>query len=316
MTDQPKPAAPPAPSMASQPMSADLWLTLGFLSMLWGGSFFFIAIAVREWPPFTIVFTRVVIAALVLLAVLAVLRPAFRFERRLVLSVLGMALFNNVVPFSLIVWAQGHIPSGLASILNATTPLFTVALLHLAGAERATPMKAIGVLVGMGGVALMLARDWGEFGAVEIIPQLAMLAATTSYAISGWWGRRLQKDAVPPLVAATGQMIGSTLMLAPFVLLIDQPWLLPVPGTPAIMSIVALGIFSTALAYILFFRVLVRAGPTNLALVTFLIPVSAILLGTLFLGERLTLSQAFGMLTIGLGLGLIDGRLFRRRATT
>jgi drug/metabolite transporter (DMT)-like permease len=107
MTDQPKPAGPPALPIASQPMSADLWLTLGFLSMLWGGSFFFIAVAVKEWPPFTIVFARVVIAALVLLAVLAVLRPAFRLDRRLVLSVLGMALFNNVVPFSLIAWAQG-----------------------------------------------------------------------------------------------------------------------------------------------------------------------------------------------------------------
>lgn len=308
MSETPKSAVP-----ISQPMSADLWLTLGFLSMLWGGSFFFIAIAVKEWPPFSIVFARVVIAALVLLAVLAVLRPAFRLDRRLVLSVLGMALFNNVVPFSLIAWAQGHIPSGLASILNATTPLFTVALLHVAGAERATPMKAAGVIVGLGGVALMLARDWGKFGAAEIVPQLAMLLATTSYAISGWWGRRLQKDAVPPLVAATGQMLGSTLLLAPLVLLVDRPWTLPVPSTPAAMAVVALGVFSTALAYILFFRVLVKAGPTNLALVTFLIPVSAILLGTLFLGERLTLAQGFGMATIGLGLALIDGRLIRRR---
>ncbi|PPD13720.1 MAG: EamA family transporter [Methylobacterium sp.] len=308
MSETPKSAVP-----ISQPMSADLWLTLGFLSMLWGGSFFFIAIAVREWPPFSIVFARVVIAALVLLAVLAVLRPAFRLDRRLVLSVLGMALFNNVVPFSLIAWAQGHIPSGLASILNATTPLFTVALLHVAGAERATPMKAAGVIVGLGGVALMLARDWGKFGAAEIVPQLAMLLATTSYAISGWWGRRLQKDAVPPLVAATGQMLGSTLLLAPLVLLVDRPWTLPVPSVPAAMAVVALGVFSTALAYILFFRVLVKAGPTNLALVTFLIPVSAILLGTLFLGERLTMAQGFGMATIGLGLALIDGRLIRRR---
>lgn len=308
MSETSKSAVPISP-----PMSADLWLTLGFLSMLWGGSFFFIAIAVKEWPPFSIVFARVVIAALVLLAVLVVLRPAFRLDRRLVLSVLGMALFNNVVPFSLIAWAQGHIPSGLASILNATTPLFTVALLHVAGAERATPMKAAGVIVGLGGVALMLARDWGKFGAAEIVPQLAMLLATTSYAISGWWGRRLQKDAVPPLVAATGQMLGSTLLLAPLVLLVDRPWTLPVPSTPAAMAVVALGVFSTALAYILFFRVLVKAGPTNLALVTFLIPVSAILLGTLFLGERLTMAQGFGMATIGLGLALIDGRLIRRR---
>lgn len=309
MTEQPKPAAFPV----SAPMSADLWLTLGFLSMLWGGSFFFIAVAIKEWPPFTIVFARVLIAALVLLVVLAVMRPSFRLDRRLALSVLGMAIFNNLLPFSLIAWAQGHIPSGLASILNATTPLFTVALLHVLGAERATPMKATGVLVGLGGVALMLARDWGKFGAAEIIPQLAMLAATTCYAISGWWGRRLQKDAVPPLVAATGQMIASTLLLAPLVLLVDRPWNLPLPSTPAMLSIVALGVFSTALAYILFFRVLVRAGPTNLALVTFLIPVSAILLGTLFLGERLTLAQVFGMATIGLGLALIDGRLFRRK---
>jgi drug/metabolite transporter (DMT)-like permease len=304
----------PVSAALSPPMSADLWLTLGFLSLLWGGSFFFIAVAVKEWPAFTIVFTRVLVAALVLLAVLLVMRPAFRLERRLILSVLGMAFFNNVVPFSLIVWAQGHIPSGLASILNATTPLFTVALLHVLGAERATPMKAAGVLVGLGGVALMLARDWGQFGAAEIVPQLAMLAATMSYAMSGWWGRRLQKDAVPPLVAATGQMIGSTLMLAPLVLLVDRPWLLPLPSASAMLAILALGVFSTALAYILFFRVLVRAGPTNLALVTFLIPVSAILLGTLFLGERFTLAQAMGMATIGLGLALIDGRLFMRKA--
>lgn len=290
------------------------WAMLVALSVLWGGSFFFVGVAVREVPPLSLVLMRVGIAALALWAVLMVGGADLPRAPGLWAAFLGMGLLNNALPFVLIVWGQQHIASGLAAILNATTPLFTVLVAHLLTAdERLTPAKAAGVVMGLLGVAVMLGAELlGGLG-VALAAQLACLAAALSYALAGVFGRRFRRMGVPPLASAAGQVTASSLILLPLALLADQPWTLAMPGLASWAAMLGLGLFSTALAYVLYFRILAVAGATNLALVTFLVPVSAIWLGTLVLGERLEARHFVGMALIGAGLALIDGRLLRRR---
>jgi drug/metabolite transporter (DMT)-like permease len=294
-------------------MTAREWAMLIALSVLWGGSFFFNGVAVRELPPLTIVLARVGIAALALWLVLAALRIQVPRVPGLAAAFLGMGLLNNAVPFTLFVWGQGHIASGLAAILNATTPLFTVLVAHvLTRDERLTAGKAAGVIVGFAGVVVMLGPDLLAGLGTGLWAQLACLAAALSYAFAGVYGRRFRRMGVPPLATAAGQVTASTLVMIPLVLVVEQPWTLPSPGAGTWGALLGIGLLSTALAYVLYFRLLAAAGATNLLLVTFLIPVSAILLGTLVLGERLAPRHLAGMALIGAGLALMDGRLARR----
>jgi drug/metabolite transporter (DMT)-like permease len=295
---------------SEQNLSAQDWLLLIILSVLWGGSFFFVAIAVTGLPPLTIVFLRVLIAAFLLLIVLRLAGIPLSLKGQALVAFFGMGLLNNVMPFNLIVWAQGSIPSGLASILNATTPLFTVLVLHLfTRDERATGWKIAGTVTGFAGVAVMLGADRLADSSLPLLPQCAMLLATLSYAFSGLWGRRFKALSIPPMMAAGGQLGASTLMMLPLVAFVERPWTLAMPAPSVLAAVVALAILSTALAYVLFFRILARAGATNLLLVTFLIPVSAILLGATLLGEVLAGRHFFGMGMIAIGLALIDGRI-------
>jgi drug/metabolite transporter (DMT)-like permease len=290
-------------------MSALAWSLLVALSVLWGGSFFFVAVAVAEIPPLTLVVLRVGIAAGLLWAALPLLGVAPPRGGRAWGAIAVMAVLNNIIPFTLIVWAQQTLPSGLAAILNATTPLWTVLVAHaLTADERATPGRVAGVALGFGGVAAMMGPDvWGGAAAAELAT-LAMLAATLSYAFAGIWGRQFRAAGVAPMQAAVGQVSLAALALAPVALAIDAPWRLAAPSAGAIGAVLGLAALSTALAYILYFRILALAGAVNLALVTFLIPVSAILLGTLLLGESLAPQHLAGMALIGLGLAAIDGR--------
>jgi drug/metabolite transporter (DMT)-like permease len=219
------------------------------------------------------------------------------------------------VPFSLLVWGQTQIPSGLAAILNATTPLFAVLVAHVLTAdERMTRGRLAGIVIGFAGVALMLGPEaWRGFGD-DLMAQLACLAAACSYGFAGVFGRRFRRLGVPPLATATGQVTASTAMLVPLALLVDRPWQLAVPGIEVWGAVAALALLSTALAYILFFRILASAGAVNLSLVTLLVPPGAILLGALFLDERLEPLHFAGMALIGLGLAAIDGRPARRLA--
>jgi drug/metabolite transporter (DMT)-like permease len=300
-------------SPMNKQMSLLEWAMLIALSVLWGGSFFFIGIAVKELPTVTIVVARVVMAAQILLLILRASGAAFPRDGKVWLAFFGMGFLNNVVPYTLIVWGQGHIASGVASILNATTPLFTVIVAHLLTSdEKMTGNRLAGVVVGLAGVAIMIGADVLHSLGVGVIAQLACLAAALSYGFAGVFGRRFRAMGVSPLATAMGQVTASSVMLFPVMLLVDRPWLLPVPSLQAIAAMVGLAALSTALAYVLFFRILASAGATNIALVTFLIPVSAILLGILFLGETLQLRHIIGMLMIGAGLAAIDGRLWRK----
>ena len=275
------------------------------LSVLWGGSFFFVGVAVAELPPLTIVTLRVGLAAITLWVIVLImgLRPPKSIK--IWLALIGMGLLNNVIPFSLIVWGQTHIASGLASVLNATTPLFGVVVAGLLLAdERATPLKLVGVVVGFLGVVMMIGvptLDMVGHGAT--LAQIAILVAALSYAFAGVFGRRFKGMGLSPVVIAAGQVTGSSLVLAPVALYIDGlPTLLgtDAPSLGTWVAILTLAVFSTALAYVLYFKILASAGATNIMLVTLLVPVSAILLGSFFLHEALAM-----------GLAVIDGRLIR-----
>ncbi len=295
------------------------WAMLLTLSVLWGGSFFFVGVAIKELPPFTIVVARVAVAAAALFAITKLLRVRLPTDGPTWVAFFGMGLLNNAIPFSLIVWGQSHIASGAASILNATTPLFTVLVAHvLTEDERLTRGRALGVLLGLGGVALLvggaahrspaLDEPRVTLAGVTILAHLAVLGAALSYAFASVYGRRFRRMGVTPLATATGQVCASSLILLPVALLVDRPWTLPVPAAGTAGALLGLAVFSTVLAYVLYFRILSTAGATHLVLVTFLIPVSAILLGVSFLGETLETMHVAGMALIGLGLAAIDGR--------
>ena len=297
---------------ATPVMGGREWTMLLALAVLWGGSFFFNGVAVRELRSFTLVWLRVAVAAATLLGVLRLLGQRMPTQGRVWAAFLGMGLLNNVLPFVLIVWGQHRIASGLASILNATTPLFTVLVAHLLTRdEKLTSLKVAGVAVGFVGAAVMIGPD--AFGGVEtgVLAQLACLAGALSYAFAGIFGRRFKRMGVAPLATAAGQVSASTVLLLPVMLLVDRPWTLAAPGAATWGAVLGVGLLSTALAYWLYFRILAAAGATNLLLVTFLIPVSAILLGALVLGEALLPRHFGGMTLIGVGLACIDGRLPR-----
>ena len=303
------------PNDGSRIMSPLEWGLLLILSILWGGSFFFVEVALTELPPFTVVLGRVGFAAIALILLVYGVGHRLPADFRLWGAFCVMGALNNLIPFSLIVWGQTQIASGLASILNATTPLFTVLLAHFfTKDEKMTPNRIVGVLLGLVGVTVMFGGEILAGLGLGGIAKLAVLGAAFSYAVAGIFGRRFEDT--PPVVAAAGQVTATTVLMLPVVLLVDRPWNLPAPSLTTWGVVVGLALLSTAVAYLIYFRILATAGATNLLLVTFLIPVSAILLGVTILGERLEPRQFAGMALISLGLGAIDGRPFaflRRR---
>lgn len=296
---------------AGPKMGATEWLLLLLLSALWGGSFFFFKILVAELPPFTVVLGRVGFAALLLNLYLLARRDPLPAKPPLWARFLAMGLLNNVIPFTLIVYGETRISSGLASILNAMTPVFGVIVAHfLTETEKLTWARGAGVLLGLAGVAVLIGPDaLAGPGRQDLIGEASCLLAALSYAFAGIYGRRFR--GIQPLKVAAGQITGSTLLLLPVAALVDRPWTLPAPSTQVWLAFAGIAVFCTALAYLLYFRILAAAGATNLLLVTFLLPVSALLLGWLALGEQVALPAYGGMALIGIGLACIDGRLLR-----
>jgi drug/metabolite transporter (DMT)-like permease len=306
-------------------MNAKDWAKLLSLSVIWGGSFLFAAIAIKGWPsgamnglpPMAVVLCRVVIASMILLIVLRIMGIAIPATRPQWLAFFGMGFLNNVIPFNLIFWGQSQMPAdvavGLASILNATTPLFTVAIAHvMVTDEKATPAKILGLIFGFFGVVIMIGIDYISSLGVSVIGQISCLLATLSYGFAGVFSRRFKSLNVSPMQIAFGQVTASSIMMLPLVMVIDRPWLQPMPGIIPVFAILALGTIATAFAYIIFFQIMASAGATNLSLVTFLIPPSAIMMGAVVLGEALKPQHLLGMVFIGLGLSAIDGRLWKR----
>lgn len=305
--------ARPAPA-GLQPMGPADWGALVLLSLIWGASFFFGKVAVAEIPPFTMAFGRVAIGALALYIIARARGIRFQLTPRLAAEFGIMAIIANIIPFACIAWSQQHLPSGLSSILNAATPLFTVLVAQgFTRDEKFTAGKLVGVVLGFVGVAVMMGPALlGQLGGHNLPAQLAALAATISYGFAAVYGRRFR--ALPPVAVAMAQLTASSLIMLPFILALDRPWTLPVPSASVIGAFLGLGVLSTGIAYILYFRILARNGATNISLVTFLVPVSAILLGALVLGEALEPREFLGFGLIALGLAAIDGRPGRMMA--
>ncbi|MDO7585495.1 MAG: EamA family transporter, partial [Oceanospirillaceae bacterium] len=262
------------------------WAMLVTLSVLWGGSFFFAEIALESLPPLTIVTLRVGLAAITLWLVVLALKLPIPNSPPIWIAFFTMGLLNNVLPFSLIVWGQSQISSGLAAILNATAPLFGVIVAGiLLRDESATPLKITGVVIGFAGVIVMM--DLSSIATSGLLAQLAILAAALSYACASVYGRRFKATGLNPILVAAGQVSGSTLLLLPIALWVDGNDHYANVPSQVWAAIISLAVFSTAAAYILYFKLLASAGATNILLVTLLVPVSAILLGWLFLEESL-----------------------------
>jgi drug/metabolite transporter (DMT)-like permease len=294
-------------------MGAAEWGMLILLSILWGGSFFFLSIALREVPPFTLVLARLGLSSLLMLGFMAATRRVMPRRAGLWRALFLLALLNTALPFSLFAYAQTDIASGLASILNATTPLWGVIIAHLfTPDEKATPAKLVGVGAGIAGVAAMIGGGALSGIGSSLSAQLACLGATFCYALAGVYGRRFRSWDVGPLDVATGQLVAGTLLILPVALFVDAPWQLVFPGTTTLLAVGGLALLSTTVAYFLYFSLIARAGATNALLVTLLIPVTAILLGTLLLGEVLLPRHWIGMALITAGLVAIDGRLLDR----
>jgi drug/metabolite transporter (DMT)-like permease len=290
-------------------MGTTEWSLLAALSLLWGGSFFFGQVALAELRPFTVVLARVAVAAAALWIVVRLARQRMPTDVRSWGRYVVMGALNNAIPFSLLLWSQTRLSSSLASILNATAPLFTVLLAHwLTRDERMTPGRLAGATAGFLGVLLLIGPEALGWGGEDLLFQLVALGAPISYAFAGIYGRRFRNE--PPLMTAAGQVTATTVMMLPFVLLLDRPWEVGPVAPTTIAALAGLALLSTALAYVIFFRILATAGATNILLVTFLVPVSALALGTSILGERIAVPDLAGMALIGVGLALIDGRPF------
>ncbi len=300
---------------ASTAMGGPEWLMLLALSVLWGSSFLFFALLAAELPTLTVVLGRVGFAALALNLLLALRgQPMTRAMPWRAFAVMG--LLNNVLPFLLFAFAVTRIPSGLAAILNATTPIFTVLAAHvLTRDEHLTVPKFIGIACGFAGVVVLIGPSLlGGLGQADALGQACCLLAAISYAFAGLYGRRFR--GLPAMQVATGQITASTALVLPLALIVDRIWTLPMPSATAWGALAGIALLCTAAAYILYFAILARAGATNLLLVTFLLPTSALLLGALVMDEAVTLRALAGMALIGLGLAAIDGRLLRWRRPT
>ncbi|MBM7048273.1 MULTISPECIES: DMT family transporter [Rhizobium] len=297
-------------------MSALTWGLLLLLGLIWGGSFFFARIAVHHVPPLTLVLLRLSLAAVALHLYIAgrfSIYPLLRSHWR---QFLLLGLINNAVPHALIFFGQTQMGAGLASILNATTPIWTVLIGNqLTTDERLTPAKLAGCLIGLVGTAVLLAPSVTNSASVPFWALLLPIIAAISYGFAAIYAKRFK--GIAPTVVATGQLTGSSLIMLPVALTVDQPWTLATPPAAAIAAILGLALLSTAFAYILYFRIMALAGATNASLVTLLVPPSAMLLGFLFLGERLGGPEIAGMLLIGAGLLILDGRFYAwmRRGT-
>jgi len=298
--------------MDDQPkMTAADWGLLIALSVLWGGSFFFAKVLVQEVPPLTVVLSRFAIAALALWLYLRARGLAVPKSLSTWAAFAGMGLLNNLIPAALVTWSQKTIASGLAAILIATTPLFSILAAHwLTTDEKMTANKIAGILLGIAGVAILVGQGSLSGSEYALVPLFACLAAAISYGFANVFGRRFKRMGIVPVVGAFGQIAATAMMMAPLAIVVDEPWRLMTPAPSVWAAMAGLALLSTALGYVIFFRILASAGGTNISLVTLLIPVSAILLGRTILGEHLLAAQFAGMALIAVGLVAIDGRVW------
>ena len=289
------------------------WLLIGILAILWGGAFFLIEVGLRSYPPITLVFIRLALAVPPMWIAMRFMGERLPSSPRVwgLLTIVGA--LNCALPFALFFWGQQYLDSGYASILNATTPLWGVITAHfLTSDEKATPARIIGVLTGMAGIIVMVGPEAIKGFSNNLVAQIACIISTIFYSFAAIYGRRLSQTTLTPMAVATGQTIAGAVLILPVVVFVDQPWALAFPRLDSTLAGLTLALFSTALAYALYFRLIDRAGASNAQLVGFLMPILAIILGIVFLGESLNQGQIFGAVLIAFGLVIIDGRLLAR----
>ena len=287
-----------------------LFLALGFF---WGSSYLFIKIGIETLPPFSLIAGRLLIGALLLGAVLLMAREPLPREPRVYGHLVVMAVVNIAVPFTLITWGEQHIDSALASILNATVPLFTIILAALAFHDEAvTVSRLAGLAIGFLGVVILVGRGLsGTLGEGSVLGELAMIGSSIAYAIGNVYARRNTRG-LRPMIPAFFQVFFALCMTATLALLLEEPWSLA-PAPEAVFSVVWLGLLGSGLAYLVFFRLLRDWGSTRTSMVAYLLPVVGIALGVAVLGETINVRVIAGTILVIGGVALVNSRRGSRR---
>lgn len=297
----------------SPKLDATGWCLIAILAVLWGGAFFLIEVGLRSYPPNTLVFMRLALAVPPMWIILRLSGGHLPTDAKSWSLLMVVGALNCALPFILFFWGQQYLDSGYASILNATTPLWGVIVAHfMTHDEKATPSRIVGVLLGMTGIIVMVGPSALQGLSDNLLAQIACLVSTLFYSFAAIFGRRLTQTSMTPMVIATGQTAAAALLMLPVILLADQPWTMALPRLDSTLAGLTLALFSTALAYILYFRLIDRAGASNAQLVAFIMPVLAVILGIAFLGEQVSSGQMAGAVLIALGLVVLDGRLVNK----
>ena len=298
-------------NVISRTMNPTQWLMLIVLSMLWGGSFLFLGVSVSELPIFTVIALRVFLAAIILYAAMRIAGESLPRDRAAWTAFIVMGIINNVIPFTLLGFGQSYIASGLAALLTAATPLIGNLAAHFTWHdEPLTTNRVIGMLLGLVGVGIMFGPSLaGGFG-VNVLAELACLGAAVAFGFSGVYGRTFGKLGITPVAAGTGTLLSSSVVMIVLALAFDAPWSIPVPDPHIIGAVIGLAVLSTAVAYMIYFRLLRQVGATNTLLVTILMPVFAVIYGALLLAERLEPRHFIGFAIVAIGLAATDGRVW------
>lgn len=285
------------------------FLLLVLLASLWGPSFLFIKVAVEDIPPMTMVLGRVGTGAILLLFLLRLQGSRLPKWGPVWKHIAVVALIHNAIPFVLFSWGEQYIDSALAAILNGTVPFFTIILAHFfAENDRITPVKLTGILVGFGGMVLLAIPSFGDGLEATTWGILAITAASFLYGVAIVYTRNHLRG-LQPLAAPTGQMMIATLYMLPLSLLVDRPYLLPMPSLASLGSMLALGVFGTALAFTVYYKLLERASASYVSMTTYMIPVFGVILGAIFLSEAITWERVAGCGLILLGVMIVNGLL-------
>jgi drug/metabolite transporter (DMT)-like permease len=277
------------------------------LALLWGPSFLFIKVAVYEVPPLTLAAVRVGIAAVLLYVVLRVQGRNLPRFGSVWKHFAVMGLVSNALPFVLFSWGEQYIDSALAAILNGATPLFTIVLAHFFTTdEDLTPNQGVGVLLGFAGLMVLMAPELAGGMQATSWGLLAMIVASFSYGVAIVYARRNLRG-LPPLVAPAAQLSMATLYLVPLSLFVERPYTLAMPSWPAIGSLFTLAAFGTALAFVIYYRIMEQASATSLSMVTYMVPIVGTVLGVVVLNEQLGWNVYAGCALILLGVMIVNG---------
>ena len=281
----------------------DIFLLL-FLGALWGSSYLFIKITVTEVPATTLVIGRLGLAAGIMWLILLVTRQRIPTDRKVWGAFAGMGFLSGAVPWTLITWGEQYISSGLAALLQATMPIFTLILaVLLSDDERLTPLKVLGVVIGFVGVGILMLPDLREGLQASFLGQLAIIASSLSYAAGAVFARKWLRGQ-PPMLSTTGQLTTGLLFMLPLGLLSGQPFH-GAPSLPAIASWLALTVLGTVVAYIIYYKLIQSSSATFVSTVTYIIPVYGLFLGALVLNEPLTANLMASLALILLGILLV-----------